>query len=1040
MKKLKLLASSILISAYAYAQQSPFFTSYPSLSPDSKEIYFSYDTDIWKVPSNGGTALRITALEGEEKKPMISPDGKWLAFTSNQYGNDDVYLLNLKTGEITQLTFHEASDVVESWSWDSKTIYFTSNRYNNFGSYAVSIEGGTAVPLFNSFFTTSDGLIETPEGSFIFTNSMESNRQVARKRYKGANNPDLLFYNPNTEDFQQLTKYEGKDFHPTIDKKGNIYYISDEKNGEYNLYTLENKEPKALTNFEISIKTPHVSADGTKIVFEKDYQLYLYDVQQKEVSKVNFTAASHYTLDKKENFETETISYFDISPDKKKLAFVSRGVLFVSDIEGKLVTEVINNGERVMEVKWLSNNEDLLFNQTVNGYPNWHQVSAQGGQIKTLTNDLASNRDITFDSQYTQAVYLSGRDEVKLMDLKTMTSRTLVKDEIWAFQNSAPSFSPDGKYVLFTAMRDFEQDVFVHNIAENKTINLTNTGVSETNPSWSPDGKYIYFASNRTTPSYPFGMQDASIYRLALDWYSNDFEREAYNKLFDSQEEILDKTKKKERKELRSNKTIKINTQDLRNRIERVSKKFGTQNKPLLFSDSENTTLFYLSNEDGGAYSLFKKVYKPFQKEKDTKVSNDYVSQIVQKDKKEYYFLTRKGISKYNEANDKTELLKINHSFQKNLEQEFQQMFEETWAGLEENFYEESFHGMDWKSVKETYQKYIPYLRNRANLRVLLNDMLGELNSSHLGFNSSGKEEESRLKYYTNETGILFDSQNPYIVSKITAKSPAVAQHIDLQVGDELIAVDGVDVKKEKDRDWYFTTASRKQELHLTFVRNRKKFDLDIKTISSQQLKDLLYDEWIARNRENVKKWSSDRIAYSYMKNMSTDQLESFLLDMVAEENNRKGLILDLRYNTGGNVHDKVLNFLAQRPYLKWKYRGGKKTSQSNFGPSAGPIVLLINQASLSDAEMTAAGFKELGLGTIIGTETYRWIIFTSSKRLVDNSNYRVPAWGCYTLDGENLESTGVTPDIEVENSFLDILKGNDPQLQRAIDEILMQL
>src|SRR5699024_7643463 len=169
-------------------------------------------------------------------------------------------------------------------------------------------------------------------------------------------------------------------------------------------------------------------------------------------------------------------------------------------------------------------------------------------------------------------------------------------------------------------------------------------------------------------------------------------EREAYNKLFDSQEEILDKTKKKERKELRSNKTIKINTQDLRNRIERVSKKFGTQNKPLLFSDSENTTLFYLSNEDGGAYSLFKKVYKPFQKEKDTKVSNDYVSQIVQKDKKEYYFLTRKGISKYNEANDKTELLKINHSFQKNLEEEFQQMFEETWAGLEENFYEESFH------------------------------------------------------------------------------------------------------------------------------------------------------------------------------------------------------------------------------------------------------------------------------------------------------------------------------------------------------------
>src|SRR5699024_1400574 len=141
-------------------------------------------------------------------------------------------------------------------------------------------------------FSNSDGLVETPEGNYLFTSSMESNRQVARKRYKGANNPDILFFNPKTEEFNQLTTYEGKDFNPTVDANGNIYYISDENTGEYNLYQLENGSPKALTSFDSSIKTPHVAANGQKIVFEKDYQLYLFDLNTKQSSKIEFTAPS----------------------------------------------------------------------------------------------------------------------------------------------------------------------------------------------------------------------------------------------------------------------------------------------------------------------------------------------------------------------------------------------------------------------------------------------------------------------------------------------------------------------------------------------------------------------------------------------------------------------------------------------------------------------------------------------------------------------------------------------------------------------------
>ena len=175
-------------------------------------------------------------------------------------------------------------------------------------------------------------------------------------------------------------------------------------------------------------------------------------------------------------------------------------------------------------------------------------------------------------------------------------------------------------------------------------------------------------------------------------------------------------------------------------------------------------------------------------------------------------------------------------------------------------------------------------------------------------------------------------------------------------------------------------------------------------------------------------------------KDMGTSELNNFLIDMTTEWYKRDALILDLRYNRGGNVHDAVLNFLSQKAYSYWKYRGGKYGPQPNFAPSSKPIVLLLNQQSLSDAEMTGAGFRELKLGKIVGTETYRWLIFTSRKSLVDGSFYRLPSWGCYTLGKEDIETTGVKPDIYIKNTLKDKISGNDPQLDKAIEIILKQL
>src|SRR5690606_168297 len=369
---------------------------------------------------------------------------------------------------------------------------------------AVPALGGTAKRLFSHYFNTVHGVVQKPDGELIFNNTWESYFNANRKRYKGEFNPDILGYRPATQAFTQYTDYDGKDFWATVDQQGNLFFASDEANGEYNLYTLVDGKKVALTQFDTSIKRPSVSANGAKVVFEKDYQLYIYDVTARTTSKPDISVNRNAVLDVQQEFDVkEHISYFDVSPDGKKLAFISRGELFVSDIEAKFIKQMPSSGERAMEVKWLADNKTLLFNQTHAGYPNWYTVAADGkGEVKQLTADLRSNRDITFNAERTQAVYLSGRDEVRLLDLKTLQSTTVVNDELWAFQNSEPSFSPNGEYILYTAYRNFEQDIFVYHIARKQTINLTNTGVSEASPVWAPDGKSIYFASNRTKPTY----------------------------------------------------------------------------------------------------------------------------------------------------------------------------------------------------------------------------------------------------------------------------------------------------------------------------------------------------------------------------------------------------------------------------------------------------------------------------------------------------------------------------------------------------------
>ncbi|MEN8153503.1 MAG: S41 family peptidase [Acidobacteriota bacterium] len=1036
---------TFFISLYSFAVgDNVFFTKTPAISPDGEKVVFNYESDLWIVSSKGGTAYRLTAMEGEETSPRFSPDGKWIAFSGSRAGNNNVYLIPVNGGEIKQLTFHDSQDNVDSWSWDSSYIYFTSSRYNNFTSFKVNINGGTPVRIFDNFFNTIHNIVEDPDSpALYFNDTWESQIFYSRKKYKGDFNPDIKSYNPETKELVSHTTYRGKDLWHTVDRKGNIYFVSDENSGEFNLFTLKGGKKEQLTNYKSSVKFPQVNANGNKVVFEKDYQVFVYDVASKKTKKVEINLFSDNKLGLFRDFDISSkIFYFDISPDGKKIAFTSRGELFISDIKGKFIKKMNTKPDgRVMEVKWIYDSRTLIYNQTSGGYLNLYKMTS--GVETEITSDNFDNRNISLNRARDRAIFLSGKRSVNIIDLKKFKIEKIAEKELWGFYNSTPQFSPDDKYIMFTAYNNFEQDIFITDLKNNTTLNITASGVTETAPFWSPDGKYIFFEANRYNPSYPRGS-GMKIYMLPLEKYSGKFRSDEFLKLFEKKEKVfkgpagnvVKRIKKKEKKV-----AVKIDFSDMSKRWKQVSPNPGSQANPFVILENGAINVLYTSNHEGKKFSLYNTILKSFEKPKTKKITgaDTYGFNIVKGGKK-YFTLVKGQIGTIDLIKNKFIPLKMSYKFRKNLRDEFDQMFYETWANLEANYYDEKFHGTNWDEMKIKYGKYLPFIRNRADLRILINDMLGELNSSHLGFTSRGKEERSIWSGRTSETGIVFENLDPFRINRILKNSPVDKKEIELRKGDELVSVNGSKIDPSKNREFYLSNPSVEKEMTLTFKRGLKTFSINIHPGNIRSNKRDLYNEWIDNNQARVDRLSNNRISYIYMKDMGERELANFLIDMNTEAYKKEALILDLRYNRGGNVHDAVLNFLSRKSYLLWKYRGGEYSPQPNFAPSSKPIVLLQNEQSLSDAEMTAAGFKHLKLGKIVGTESYRWIIFTSGKRLVDGSYYRLPSWGCYTLDKKDLEKTGVKPDIYIKNTLKDRLEGNDPQLDKAIEIILKQL
>ena len=1023
----RFLTLAALLLAYTAADgQNLRFASRPSLSPDGETLYFSYLGDIYTVPATGGRAMSLVAMQGQENHPIVSPDGRLLAFSSDLNGNQDVFVIPLSGGQALQLTFHEANDFPVSWSPDSKYIYFESQRSGSRRTtYRVAATGGTPQLMFDGYFTTVVNLVENPRnGTFYFNESAESINFPTRKRYVGDHNPNIISWNPRKKQYAELTDYIGKDAWPMVDSKGTLYYVSDELNQESNIVKyVSGGKPEQLTRFESSVQYPRIAWNGSKICYLLDYEIHVLNPATGADAVPQIVVASGDPAVRR-SFEKQTPSAAAVSPDGKKLAYAIRGLLYISDAKGKYFKRLNTpNDERVHEVEWGSDNKTIYYTRTRKGWTGLFSIKADenGGETPIYTPE-SNIKSLTLSHKGDKMAFIDGSNSVMMYDTASGAIEKVSDAQFWSFSNYGLSFSWDDKWLAFEAMDRFEPDIYLYSLADKKVTNLTNSASTELGPVFTPDGKYLYMIANPTSSSFPRGSS-GRLFKLPLQKYDRQFKSDTYDQLFDGKKNDKDSV-------------VRIDPKDIFDRLEMVESN-GWQMGAYIYPAKGKTLLLYSHFSNAGREVRALDIDDPDAKPKTIKglMPGSFFGS-----KEGLYHISRGKINKIDPMSLNVTEVPVAIEVEKVLSDEFSQMFYEAWAILAQNFYDVKYHSADWTAVRDRYAAFLPYIRSRDQLRTLMADLLGELNSSHLGFYSSGNEEKTETRIHSIITGVLFDNQDPYVVNSILPESEADKVEVDIRKGDKLVAVDGVRIDPAVNREKYLSTPLKKDEVKLTFARGGKEFDVKLHTMPQMRFRNLQYKQWEDACKERVEKKGNGRIAYIHMRAMGGDDLDNFLMKMHTYAVNKDALILDLRYNNGGNVHQEVIDFLRQKQHFQWSYRDFPKVSHPNVTPADKPIVVLVNEHSLSDAEVTSNGIQTLGIAKLIGTETYRWIIFTSSVGLIDGSSSRMPAWGCYNNAGQDLEFLGVKPDIYVKDTFKDKISGADPQLDTAIKEVLDQL
>ncbi len=1063
---------AILFFSVAYAQEPSNLLRFPALNRDGSFIAFSYQGDIWTVPAEGGRAMRLTVHPAYESHPIFSPDGRQIAFSGERYGNEDLFLIPVEGGMVRRLTHHSAADTICSWTPDGDILFTTSRQFRRIERppeiYSISSRGGTESRRMD---TVGFDPALSPDGKFLAFVRGDAN-PVFREEYRGPSQRDIWLYHTGTKTYSRLIDFETNDIFPQWGDAGTLYFLSS-RSGRYNLYKAKidgsgRIQGKAvpLTDFrDHSIRAFSVSADGKTIVLEREMGLFLLKTGSSgPPRRVEVRIAADDRLDPTEqkSFSGNAEEY-QLSPNGKAISLTIRGEIFIKEVD-KEKSRSVNLSEspyRDRNAIWVDD-KALLFvsDREEDNYELYLAKSSDPSQpdpIRSLKHEIVRLTKTAEDEAFPvmshdgkKVAYLRGRGSLVVADISPEGKITGEKIllEGWAAPQGVV-WSPDNRWLAYSLSDLYANDeVYIQSIeGDGKPVNVSMHPRTDSSPFWSSDGSKLGFLSERNNRNRDVWF----VWLKQSDWEKTQSDWE--------EKEPVPTDKKADAKESQAKETaaevkpIRIDTDRIHERLLQVTNFPGDEGPAVFSRDGE--TIYYIGiSSSARGRDLYSIKWNGKELKEVTKGGTNPFALRLDREGKYLYFQKTGGLLQRQEVKaDRPENLPYTTKMKIDYPTERRQIFDEAWRAIRDRFYDPQFHGKDWNALRVKYRPLCLAASTNSDFRDMFNNMLGELNSSHVGMNVQERGETQK-----DVTGLLGVELSPVAegmkVVRVVPDSPAAKESGRLYAEDVLLAVDGIDVKA--DENFFSLLNAKVDEKVLLRVKGKdgKEREVVLRPIASDR--QLLYKEWVRERSKLVDTFSGGRLGYIHIQGMDMGSFEVFERELTAAGYGKEGLVIDVRYNGGGSTTDYLMTVLNYKQHAYTIPRGASGNLEQDkrkfrsyypigerivYAPWIKPSIALCNEGSYSNAEIFSHAYQSLGIGKLVGRPTNGSVISTGALPLIDGSMVRLPsrAWFVKATD-KNQELGPAVPDILVENEPDWIAKGTDEQLRTAVVELLKQI
>ncbi len=1017
---------------------------FPAVHGDT--IVFTYASDLWVADKDGGYARRLTSHPGDETRARISPDGKWVAFSATYDGDPDAYVMPIEGGPPRRLTFDPYPDAVLGWTPDGKIAYASAN--GNFTTrqarlWLISPDGGVPQKTVLDEIGTGSFFEDGHRLAYTRFNSQSMNW----RRYRGGSQGKVSIYDFAKNSYEELPSKRENSWYP-MPVGEDIYYASDRNQGTVNLYRydLRIKKDEQVTHYsDEDIKWP--STDGKTIVYEHDGYLYKYDLKSGDAKKVNFRVRFDELAARAQVKSVQrNIQRVSISPSGIRVAVEARGEIFNVGAKGSDVRNITNTpGAREMQPHWSPNGDHIAYlSDKSSEFQIWLQPNPNGDPVKLTAHMGAEITDFDWSPDSKQMAFRTRDNSLYTFDVASRSEKLVLKSSYGSLANW--DWSPDGKWLVFNdALKNGFNAIFLHDIANAKTTQVTSGLYDDQNPTFDLSGKYLYFNSARTLAPTNSRLGEITLAAQKADRiYMIPLANNLTNPLFPMSEDAPGSRAKPAgagAPDKGEPAPTRIDIDRMEARTVVLPMAAGDYilliggNESVLFSDGASLQKFDLKSRDTqpimAADDGFSLSFNP------TRTKFAYAAHpadpIV-------------GVTNVQPGNLPM-AGRINLAGMTALvdpEAEWKQMFWESWRYERDNFYDPAFLGLDWKGIGEHYAKFLTYIRHRSELSYVQGLMIGEFGTSHSYVNGPPPDGGAPPSAASLGADYTVEGNNLRIAKILRGLSymegrrgPLSEPGLDIHEGDYLLAIDGKPVNVQNspgalliDKANRVVTLTVNTQPSMAGARQVR-----VRPIGSEQ--QLRYYEWVENNRRKVSEMSHGRIAYIHYPDTGANGQMEFMRTFWGQTD-KDAAIIDDRWNGGGNVQPFVVPTFARQSESIIVSRNSSPSPE--IQAINGPKVMLINGYAGSGGDLTPWYFRDMGVGPIIGKRTWGGLVgIQGTYQLMDGGGITSPAFAFYEpKTGKWIaENNGIEPDMDIDRRPDLVAQGHDPQLEKAV-QVLM--